>query len=703
MKPPKKAVKKAANPSPAKPDGHDLSKDGHDLSSRRVTNDEVIGDVIAARAKLAKVQRELAAVTKDRDELLNEYEDLQKAKYPIKHVSSNIKKTKDDFIRIIANDVHGSVMDMDAVNAFLIDLKKWNPDEIILNGDIIECGGFLATHHTLGFVSQTEYTFQDDIAKGNWFLDEVQKAAPKAVIHFIAGNHEDRVERWIVDQTLRNTRESEFLRKLLGPEVLLKLKERGINYYTRGAHHVKGLPPGWIKLGKVFFTHELGGGKNAASAAVSRTAGNVVFAHCFSEDTEVMTPDGWTFLTDLKEGDAVGTMSLTDASFEWQNNTGVYTYDHYKELVHMKNSNVDIMVTDEHAMVTMPIKVKNLEEPDLGLKREITKDLIKRWKFKIPLASRNTQPEFEELTDDEIRMFVWIITEGCVDRKNGRGYIRISQSDTPNGGMKELDALLARMGLKFSKNLKYSRGETHGIHRNYDAYTYYIARAEFFCDKFHQYCPDKHFENWVLNLSSRQFNILFDTMMITDGNPNKDSPKNICFQYSSKDLKNVDIIQAACAMNSIRTISYPRVRHPGSNPVWVISICKKPMTHISTRQGKKPSLSFVKRVPYSGKVACCSVPNQTLILRRNGKVFVAGNTHQESSASLVLPAVGLVKAWNPGCLCQRQPLWRNSNPTNWSHGYAVQFIAKSGEFLHLNIPIWQGSSMIGSLHHRITG
>ena len=357
MKPPKEAAKKAAKKAATKPDGHDLSKDGHDLSSRRVTNDEVIGDVIAARAKLAKVQRELAAVTKDRDELLNEYEDLQKAKYPVKHVSSNIKKAKDDFIRIIANDVHGSVMDMDAVNAFLIDLKKWNPDEIILNGDIIECGGFLATHHTLGFVSQTEYTFQDDIAKGNWFLDEVQKAAPKAVIHFISGNHEDRIERWIVDQTLRNTRESEFLRKLLGPEVLLKLKERGINYYTRGAHHVKGLPPGWIKLGKVFFTHELGGGKNAASAAVSRTAGNVVFAHC----------------------------------------------------------------------------------------------------------------------------------------------------------------------------------------------------------------------------------------------------------------------------------------------------------------------------------------------------------HQESSASLVLPAVGLVKAWNPGCLCQRQPLWRHSNPTNWSHGYAVQFIAKSGEFLHLNIPIWQGSSMIGSLHHRITG
>lgn len=309
-----------------------------------------------ARAKLSKLQRELSAVTEDRDELLVEYGDLQTAKYAPQR-SAPAKHDRSDFVRVIANDMHGSMMDKPAVNAFLVDLKRWDPDEVVLNGDIVECGGFLAAHHTLGYVAQAEYTWQDDIAAGNWFLDEVQKAAPKAVIHFIEGNHEDRVERWIVDQTMRHSRESEFLRQLIGPDVLLRLKERGIRYYRRGEHYLPGLPPGWIKLGKVFFVHELGGGKNAASAAVGRTAGNVVFAH----------------------------------------------------------------------------------------------------------------------------------------------------------------------------------------------------------------------------------------------------------------------------------------------------------------------------------------------------------THQEDSSTLVLPGVGLVKAWNPGCLCQRQPLWRHSNPTGWSHGYAVQFVAKSGEFLHLNIPIWEGRSLVGSMHGRMKG
>ena len=269
-----------------------MNPNSHNLSNHRVSGDEVLGEVISARSKLAKIERELKAVTKDRDELLVEYGDLQRAKYPAPSKPRKKASVKGDFVRIIANDVHGSMMDRQAVDAFLADLKDWNPDEIVLNGDIVECGGFLAAHHTLGYVAQTEYSWQDDIAAGNWFLDEIQKAAPRATIHFIEGNHEDRVERWIVDQTMRHGRDSEFLRTLLGPDILLRVKERGIIYHRRGEHEIEGLPPGWVKLGKIFFVHELGGGKNAASAAAARTAGNVVFAHTHQSDESTLVLPG---------------------------------------------------------------------------------------------------------------------------------------------------------------------------------------------------------------------------------------------------------------------------------------------------------------------------------------------------------------------------------------------------------------------------
>ena len=267
-------------------------QDGHDLSKMRVSTDDAISEVTKSRAQLAKAKRELAAVIKDRDGLLKEFEDLRHATYPEPPKPIQATSKKDDFVRVICGDVHGCVMDRPAVEAFLADLQKWDPDEIVLGGDIVECGGFLAAHHTLGYVAQTEYSWQDDIAAGNWFLDEVQKAAPKAVIHFIEGNHEDRVERWIVDQTMRHSRDAEFLRRMIAPDVLLRLEDRGVNFYRRSQEVVPGLPPGWIKLGKIFFVHELGGGKNAAASAVGRTAGNVVYFHTHREDTATMVMPG---------------------------------------------------------------------------------------------------------------------------------------------------------------------------------------------------------------------------------------------------------------------------------------------------------------------------------------------------------------------------------------------------------------------------
>jgi hypothetical protein len=257
----------------------------HDLSDKRVSSDDAMREVIQAKARVIALQKELAAVKRDRDDVYSEYRDLQAAKYPAKANAPKASSAKGDLVRVIANDVHGSMMDRPAVDAFLADLRRWNPDEIVLNGDIVECGGFLAAHHTLGYVAQTSYSYQDDISAANWFLDEVQKAAPKAVIHYLEGNHEDRVERWVVDQTMRHQRDSEFLRELIAPNALLKLEQRGINFYRRSVEYVPGLPPGWIKLGKIFFVHELSGSKNAARDSVTRTAGNVVYAHTHREDS----------------------------------------------------------------------------------------------------------------------------------------------------------------------------------------------------------------------------------------------------------------------------------------------------------------------------------------------------------------------------------------------------------------------------------
>jgi len=153
----------------------------------------------------------------------------------------------DDIIRVIVPDTHGALVDTGALAALLSDVKTLDPHEIILLGDHVDCGGFLAQHHVMGYVADADYTYEEDIAAANAFLDALQKAAPRAKIEYIEGNHERRVETWCVTQTLRNRKDAEGLRNLLSPEFRLSLKERGIAYYRQGNFY-DGLPvPGVIK------------------------------------------------------------------------------------------------------------------------------------------------------------------------------------------------------------------------------------------------------------------------------------------------------------------------------------------------------------------------------------------------------------------------------------------------------------------------
>jgi hypothetical protein len=75
-------------------------------------------------------------------------------------------------------------------------------------------------------------------------------------------------------------------------------------------------------------------------------------------------------------------------------------------------------------------------------------------------------------------------------------------------------------------------------------------------------------------------------------------------------------------------------------------------------------------------------------------------THREDTATVVFPSVGLVKAFNPGCLCTMQPVWMNSDPSNWSQGYAVDIVAASENFQRLHVPIWRGESLAGAMIER---
>lgn len=193
-----------------------------------------------------------------------------------------------DIVRVIIPDTHGAKVDTTALGAMLADIKTLDPHEVVLLGDHVDCGGFLAQHLVMGYVAETSYSYEQDIEHANAFLDAVQTAAPRAKIEYLEGNHERRVETWCVTQTLRHSRDAEGLRQLYSPEFRLRLAERGISYFRQGMFYDGLSVPGVIRRGKCFFFHGVSTAKNAVAATQDRIGGNCVFGHTHRAQSELV-------------------------------------------------------------------------------------------------------------------------------------------------------------------------------------------------------------------------------------------------------------------------------------------------------------------------------------------------------------------------------------------------------------------------------
>lgn len=243
---------------------------------------------IHAAAALAKLEKENKSLKAQLDSAVSQLERARHVRRMRLPTQKPVAKLKGDIIRVVIPDTHGAKADTKALAAVIADVKALQPQEIILLGDHVDCGGFLAQHHTLGYVAESDYSYEDDIEAANTFLDALQAAAPNAKIEYCEGNHEDRVEAFIITTVLRHKKDGEFLRRQFAPEFLLRLAERGIPYYRRSMCYDGLSVPGVIKRGKCFFLHGFSASKHAVAAVQMKTAGNVVFGHTHRAQSDIV-------------------------------------------------------------------------------------------------------------------------------------------------------------------------------------------------------------------------------------------------------------------------------------------------------------------------------------------------------------------------------------------------------------------------------
>lgn len=300
------------------------------------------------------------------------------------------------------------------------------------------------------------------------------------------------------------------------------------------------------------------------------------------ENTEIMTPNGFVKLNDISVGDTV---------YQYNPNTKLAEVATVLSKVEPYMANVcknrNFEATLNHRMIVESNK-KHIHECQFS-------DLLGKVYYYI--TSCNNSNQDCDLTDDQIRLLVQIQGDGHFEykytdhKKQHKKLYYISFHFKKEHKILNLRQLLNRMNLHYSENICS------------DGTVYFRIKIDDVKNLTNEWLVNKCFSNKFLNLSKRQFEIFLDELWKVDAciTANK-------LLYATTQKQNLNIVQALCTMNNIRTHFYMQKN------VYMLSIVNR--RHSSSVN----NYSFNEKI-----VSCIEVPSSYIIIRQNGSTFITGN------------------------------------------------------------------------------
>lgn len=188
-------------------------------------------------------------------------------------------------------DLHCPYNDKRATELMFQAMEGFRPDVVVIMGDWIDC---LAVSHWSKDPRRV-MTLKEEVDKAGEYLDRIE--AKKKI--YIAGNHEDRLQRYLQEKAPQ-------LLDFCDIPNILKLKERGWSYVPY---------KGYTSIGKVHLTHDVGSaGRYNVFKTLDTFQSSVVTAHTHR-------------LGYVVEGDATGGC-MVSAQFGWLGDVEQVDYMH---------------------------------------------------------------------------------------------------------------------------------------------------------------------------------------------------------------------------------------------------------------------------------------------------------------------------------------------------------------------------------------
>lgn len=355
--------------------------------------------------------------------------------------------------------------------------------------------------------------------------------------------------------------------------------------------------------------------------------------YCVDEQSQALTPGGWVYHHELTVNDQLLSYDIHTKQLKWSNVLGIYS-NQYDGLMHaLTTEGMDALVTPNHKFVSVERGIIPVE--DIISAEHLT------------LMGSGVDDGSGCYTDAFVRLIGWAVTEGHYSTKSKvRHSIRISQkTGTKADQIRECINLCEVKYKEYLQNdiisFHCTGSEITNIHNN-------IAPNRVLSSDF------------ILSLTQKQRMLLIDTMVAGDGWTRPSGGK----AYFQKCGDHIDAFLMLCTIAGQTThAAKTKSTTPASGIKPGGGICEGTTVtlyaapklqcraeHIDFHGGKqspggvrvnKPNLPTES---YSGIIWCPQTMYGTFVCRRNGYIYVTGNSYNEDMQAYAL--MMLVRTWN---------------------------------------------------------
>jgi len=413
------------------------------------------------------------------------------------------------------------------------------------------------------------------------------------------------------------------------------------------------------------------------SLQVGKKGDPILQPGCYSEDTRVLTKRGFLHFYEVTYEDEVLTLNLKTGELEWQKPTKIHVYRYVGPMIEFKGQMYDLLVTPNHNMVVKrqgddkwffvtaeeilngqfneKIEAKKLVlERGYGRKRlakafnksmgwaqkvinkirrgEELKKGIKHTTLELPKTGKWNCSDVGEYvningisipTDEWLQFLGFWLAEGSIYLDKKGGY-RVIIKNTNKELLERIASIVRKWGFKVNIS-------KHGQLEFFSKQIYMWLKENCFTVPYdsiekRRKARYKRIPPQFKELPAEKLRILLYWMFLGDGT----FEKNKFRKYTTASRRLAEDV-AEIALKSGYAVSIRK----GRTGIYIVGISNR---NITPRITKKPRV-----VHYDGYVYCLTVPNHTLVVERNGKITICGNSYDGGTVDR--DTVGYLERW----------------------------------------------------------